>query len=190
MPLQLSHFGEMPLQKHKLKICHSNFSIVHALRGIEKLEWPISNLCFYNGIFSKCESYSGMDPINPIFYRGSRCFEFLKTGSGARDLNGRTLKLPYRASLIRTGSWHFFWTETSQYTVHAIEQCIVIARLLCLATCSVRRPNHARHHRQISYRRSGPTPPDVVPNSPIAEPRWFHTPSYHAHKSVRPRSVS
>jgi hypothetical protein len=27
IPLQLSHFGEMPLQKHKLEICHSNFSI-------------------------------------------------------------------------------------------------------------------------------------------------------------------
>jgi hypothetical protein len=34
-------------------------------RGMEKLEWHISNLCFCNGIFPKCESCSGIDPINP-----------------------------------------------------------------------------------------------------------------------------
>jgi hypothetical protein len=27
MPLQFSHFGEMPLQKHNLEKCHYNFSI-------------------------------------------------------------------------------------------------------------------------------------------------------------------
>jgi hypothetical protein len=35
---------------------------------MEKLEWHISNLCFCNGIFTKCESCSGIDPINPTKY--------------------------------------------------------------------------------------------------------------------------
>jgi hypothetical protein len=38
-------------------------------RGMEKLEWHISNLCFCNGISPKCESCSGMDPINPTVIR-------------------------------------------------------------------------------------------------------------------------
>jgi hypothetical protein len=38
-------------------------------RGMEKLEWHISNLCFCKGISPKCESCSGMDPINPTVIR-------------------------------------------------------------------------------------------------------------------------
>jgi hypothetical protein len=35
---------------------------------MEKLEWHISNFIFCNGIFPKCESYSGIDPINPFIF--------------------------------------------------------------------------------------------------------------------------
>jgi hypothetical protein len=36
--------------------------------GMEKLECHFSNLCFCNGISPKCESCSGMDPINHLCY--------------------------------------------------------------------------------------------------------------------------
>jgi hypothetical protein len=62
-------------------------------RGMKKLEWHISKSCFCNGIFPKCESYNGIDPINPsligVEKSPTHCAKYPKT---AKTFSTKRLK--------------------------------------------------------------------------------------------------
>jgi hypothetical protein len=61
------------------------------LRGIEKLQWHFSKLCFCNGIFPKCKSCNGIDPINPNLKELHMHIYWSSTNIAARQ----TLELAY-----------------------------------------------------------------------------------------------